>query len=633
MLSSPSEYLALESVLQSLPAGRVTVFGDFCLEANGWFGPDANERSTETGLAVQRVERQVLRLGGAANVAANLASLRTGEIRAIGVVGQDTFGRELIKLLQAQDVDISGMLVTDEWQTMVYAKRYEGEQERLDFGASSKIDPSVADFLLEALDRAARISRVVILNEQMQEGVTAPKVILRINELIEMHPQTRFIVDSRHNASLYRNVIYKLNAREAAQFVGECPEMVVIPLQLVRVYAQRLCQQTQQPVFVTRGDRGIVLADASGVHEIPGIEILERTDPVGAGDTVVAALAAVLAVGGNPLVAAHFANIAASITVRKLHTSQTATPDEIRVLGKTPDYIFSPELAEDSSQAQYLGDAEIELIRSIPENIQIQHAIFDHDGTLSTVREGWETIMEPMMIEAILGSPRFQVERAVYDRVQKTVREFIDKTTGVQTLAQMHGLTAMVKEFGFVRKEEILDEHGYKARYNDALLRLVRSRLEKLERRELAPEDFQIKNASSLLRALCKRGVRLYLVSGTDEADVRKEAEAMGYADLFEGRIFGSVGDLKVEAKKVVVERILREHCLRNGELVTFGDGPIEIRETYKSGGICVGVASDELTRFGLNLDKRARLVRAGAHLIVPDFNHLNALLSVLHLN
>jgi hypothetical protein len=106
----------------------------------------------------------------------------------------------------------------------------------------------------------------------------------------------------------------------------------------------------------------------------------------------------------------------------------------------------------------------------------------------------------------------------------------------------------------------------------------------------------------------------------------------MGYADLFEGRIFGSVGDIKADAKKMVLDRIVEENNLAGHQFTTFGDGPVEMRETQKVGGLCVGVASDELRRFGWNMAKRTRLIRAGASLLVPDFSQMPALLKVLRL-
>jgi phosphoglycolate phosphatase-like HAD superfamily hydrolase len=238
--------------------------------------------------------------------------------------------------------------------------------------------------------------------------------------------------------------------------------------------------------------------------------------------------------------------------------------------------------------------------------------------------------MEPMMVRAVLG-PRYDTaDEALYHKVVDTVRGFIDKTTGVQTLVQMQGLVELVRRFKCVAEADILDMHGYKLLYNEQLLAMVRRRLEKLHRGELNASDFQIKNARPMLEMLHARGVKLYLASGTDQADVAAEAEGMGYAPLFERRIFGAVGDIKVEAKKLVVERIMREHNLSGPQFATFGDGPVEIRETRKRGGITVGVASDELRRFGLNAAKRTRLIRAGADIIIPDFSQLDRIARLL---
>jgi len=168
--------------------------------------------------------------------------------------------------------------------------------------------------------------------------------------------------------------------------------------------------------------------------------------------------------------------------------------------------------------------------------------------------------------------------------------------------------------------------------YNEQLLEMVRQRVGKLERGELHSEDFQIKNAHALLKRLHAKGVKLYLASGTDVADVISEAQAMGYADLFEGRIFGAVGDVNVEAKRLVLERIIGENKLSGHEFATFGDGPMEMRETHKRGGICVGVCSDEVRGFGFNPAKRARLIRGGAGILVADFSQMDTLLKLLKL-
>ncbi len=626
----------LEQCLASVSRARVTVFGDFCLDAYWRIDEDEGEPSVETGLPVRKVRGQTYSLGGAGNVVANLADLGVAEVRAIGLIGGDLFGRQMLELLAGRGVNTDGLLRSQgNWQTLVYAKPYVGddEQSRIDFGAFNAVSNASIDALAQQLDEAAAASDAVILNQQVPSGASTPAMIRRINKVVTAHPECCFLADSRHRAELYRGAILKLNAHEAGRLVGErCPFDERITADEARSFAERLRDQTGKPVFVTRGANGILVVDGAGVHDVPGIQIVERTDPVGAGDTVVAALAAALGSGCNALTAATLANIAASVTARKLQTTGTATPDEIRAVGPEPDYVYLPELAEDPRRARYLDDSEIELIHELPDDLDIQHAIFDHDGTVSALRQGWEQIMEPVMIRAILGDRYHDADEPLYPKVVDHVRRFIDKTTGVQTLVQMEGLVGMVRQFGCVPDSDILDARGYKDLYNDELLAMVGRRIKKLERGELTAHDFQINNARALLEHLCGRGVRLYLASGTDVEDVVAEAEALGYADLFEGRIFGSVGDVRVEAKRIVLEQIFREHDLSGPQLVTFGDGPVEMRETRERGGICVGVASDEVRRFGLNPAKRARLVRAGADLVIPDFTQLERVLRLLAL-
>ena len=626
----------LEAALGAIPRARVTVFGDLCLDAYWLIDADESELSVETHLPVRRVRRQRYGLGGAGNVVANLVDLGVGQVRAVGLVGDDLFGRQMLEMLGALRVDTRGMLTGHEgWQTQVYAKPCvgEAEQSRIDFGPFNALAGADAEALAAELDRAASESDVVILNQQVPAGVSTPEMIERINAVVAARPACRFLVDSRHRAERYAGCLLKLNAHEAARLAGEPrPLDERIPAATARELAERLRERVGHTVFVTRGEWGMVVADEAGLHDVPGIQVIEQTDPVGAGDTATSALAAVLATGGEPLTAARLANIAASITVRKLQTTGTATPEEIRQVGPAPDYIYLPELADDPRAARTLEDAEIEIVRDLPEGLQIRHAIFDHDGTISTLRQGWEQIMEPMMVRAILGPRYDDADEALYHKVVDTVRAFVDKTTGIQTLVQMRGLVELVERSGCVEKADILDMHGYKAVYNDELMAMVQRRVAKLRRGELDAADFQIKGAREFLAALHERGVRLYLASGTDQGDVAAEAETLGYAGLFEGRIFGAVGDVKVEAKRLVLQRIFSEHDLTGPEVATFGDGPVEMRETRKRNGVAVGLASDEVRRFGPNPAKRPRLIRAGADLIVPDFSQPDRLMKVLGL-
>jgi phosphoglycolate phosphatase-like HAD superfamily hydrolase len=197
----------------------------------------------------------------------------------------------------------------------------------------------------------------------------------------------------------------------------------------------------------------------------------------------------------------------------------------------------------------------------------------------------------------------------------------------------MRGLLGLIKEFGCVPEAEMLDEFGYKKIYNDELLKMVREREKKFQNGELSLEDLTLKNAIPFLQKLYDSGIKLYLASGTDVADVENEARGLGYDHLFDGRIFGAVGDINKEAKKIVLDRILDTIGVSAaGKVATFGDGPVEIRETNKRGGITIGVASNELRRYGLNESKRTRLIKAGADIVIPDFSQATHLLDLLNI-
>jgi rfaE bifunctional protein kinase chain/domain len=626
--------IRLKSLLDAIKTTQVAVMGDFCIDAYWIIDPSGSEISLETGKPTQTVSQQRYGLGGAGNVVSNLVDLGVGQVYAIGVIGNDLFGREMKAMLTALGVNVEGIVVQAEgWDTAVYGKPYIGgeEQSRVDFGGFNRISPQTEKLLIERLRTALKSVRAVILNQQIVRGINSDGLIAEINRVIADHPKHTFIVDSRHKSEFYRGAILKLNDIEAARLAGVRREVGdVVLLEEVHDYVRKLFQQSGRPVFVTRGARGCVGYDGRQIWDVPGIQILTPTDPVGAGDTAASAMAAGMAAGATVGEAAELGNFAASVTVRKIAQCGTATPAEVMEVGADPDYVFRPELADDPRRARYHRDTEIEIITDGLELGRIEHAMFDHDGTISTLRQGWEAIMEPVMVKAILGPRYLDADEGLYRKVVDACRDYIDKSTGIQTIQQMEVLVGMVHQFGCVPKDHILDKWGYKKIYNDALMELVHARLAKFQRGELDVHDYTMKGAVEFLKMLHARGVKLYLASGTDYEDVLAESKALGYADLFEGRIYGAVGDITKYSKKMVVDRILTENRLTGVQLACFGDGPVELRETKKRGGIAVGIASDEIRRHGLNREKRARLVKAGADVIVPDLSQAKALLDYL---
>ncbi len=623
----------LAHLLGSIRNVRAGILGDFCLDAYFLLDSTTSETSLETGIATRPVRSQRYSPGGAGNVACNLQAMGVKSIALYGVIGADPFGDEMKRMLDARLIDTSGLLIQrEQWDTHVYMKPFEKEEEqnRFDFGNFNTLHSATSARLLESLSGALPGLDIVILKQQVAHGVHTREVREALCSLAKSHPGTTFITDSRHFPEEYGPTCRRLSLREAARIARRELSSPDYPEQgEVEQICRELFLRWGTPLFVTRHDHGCVLFDREGFHEVPGLLILSPVDTVGAGDSMLSGIAAALAAGANPHAAAELGSLVAGVTAQKLMQTGTASPDEILSLGTDTDRRYRPELARQRRKAVYVPGTEIEVVSALPRQRRFTHVIFDHDGTLSTLRQGWEEIMEPMMVRCILGDG--DADESLYDHVVAAVRDYIDRTTGIQTLVQMVGLVQLVRRFRCVPEQEILDASGYKSLYNAELLAMVRGRIARIEKGELAIEDFTIKMAREALEALRARGAELYLASGTDQEDLERESAILGYRALFGGRIYGAVGDVTKEAKRLVLERILADIGDEAPErTLAFGDGPVEIRETHKKGGYTIGVASDEVRRYGLNAGKRRRLIEAGADLVIPDFCQINRLIPIL---
>ncbi|MBK7713701.1 MAG: hypothetical protein IPJ37_24365 [Bacteroidales bacterium] len=167
-----------------------------------------------------------------------------------------------------------------------------------------------------------------------------------------------------------------MNDTEAMRLCGihKKPDEAVSHSEIVSA-AGTLFERYQKPLFITRGSRGSLTIDEKGISEIPGLMILSRVDTVGAGDSYLAGAASALASGYSMNEAATIGTYVAGVTVQKLFQTGTASPEEILAIGGDPDFIFSSELAEDLRYANYLENAEIEIIHSWKEKPAIEYAI------------------------------------------------------------------------------------------------------------------------------------------------------------------------------------------------------------------------------------------------------------------
>jgi phosphoglycolate phosphatase-like HAD superfamily hydrolase len=252
---------------------------------------------------------------------------------------------------------------------------------------------------------------------------------------------------------------------------------------------------------------------------------------------------------------------------------------------------------------------------------QASHVLFDFDGTLSLLRQGWPEVMLPMFLEML---PRKAGES------EPALRQMLDddimSLNGKQTIYQMIKFAERVRERGGTPQDPL----WYKREYLARLDARIADRIEGLRQGRARTDDWLVHGARALLEMLCARGFTLYLASGTDEEYVKQEAALLDVARYFGPHIYGAKDDYRNFSKKMVIEKLLKDNRIPGERLLSFGDGYVEIENTKEAGGLAVAVASDEANNGSGRMDewKRKRLLGVGADVVVPDYRDAVTLLA-----
>ena len=254
---------------------------------------------------------------------------------------------------------------------------------------------------------------------------------------------------------------------------------------------------------------------------------------------------------------------------------------------------------------------------------KITHVLFDFDGTLSLIREGWPDVMVPMFAEylpALPGESEAQRRQLCLDDIMRL--------NGKQTIYQMIQLAERIRERGGTPKEPLWYKHEYLRRLDER----IASRKEGIRAGKLKSDDLLLHGSRMLLETLQRRGLTLYLASGTDEIFVKEEAALLDVTRYFGTHIYGAQDNFQNFSKKMVIERILHENNIAGAQLLSFGDGYVEIQNTKEVGGLALAVASDEAHNGSGRIDewKRQRLLGVGADVVIPDYRDADPLLRTL---
>jgi phosphoglycolate phosphatase-like HAD superfamily hydrolase len=287
-----------------------------------------------------------------------------------------------------------------------------------------------------------------------------------------------------------------------------------------------------------------------------------------------------------------------------------------------PENDFQPVADAGSVASCFIAGTSIELIGEPPTRGRPRHALFDFDGTLSLIREGWPEVMIPMMVEILRSTGTGESA----EELRGITESFVMELNGKQTISQMMRLAEEVAR----REGRPENPMAYKAKYNRRLMERIETRREAL-RTGADPGELLVPGSVAMLECLKKRGVQMHLASGTDEPFVKKEAALLGLTPYFGEHIHGAQDDHRAFSKAKVIERILEENGIGGGALIGFGDGYVEIQNIRAAGGLAVAVASDEAGRSGRpDSWKRNRLIGAGAHVVIPDFQEADQLAAFL---
>jgi sugar/nucleoside kinase (ribokinase family) len=269
-------------------------------------------------------------------------------VQAFTVFGPDWRGDLFRQVLERAGVSLDHVLVQPDRFTPFYGKVIlsghgnRQEDARLDFINTVSLNPQTETDLISRLEadlRAGRLDAVVVADYQAN-GVITPTVRSNLNRLAGDYPDVAFLVDSREQVGEFHRMIIKPNEVEATRLFypgyasgssvaatggasADLPDLAVAGI--------RWQAQEGRPVCITLGERGCLVCQqsTSGGGLIPAIPVPPPLDTVGAGDTFLSALAAGVAAGARIEEAAQLAILAASVSIRKLHITGTASPAEI----------------------------------------------------------------------------------------------------------------------------------------------------------------------------------------------------------------------------------------------------------------------------------------------------------------
>ncbi len=318
-----------QALVARLAGRRVLVVGDMFLDE--YLVGRAVRLSREAPVPVLERSHSFALLGGACNPAHNVAALGSQAVMA-GVIGQDAAGQRMLDALGAAGIDPAGVVVDASRPTTTKTRlvaesvlRTPQHLARIDVIERRPLDETVEAALLARLEALAPGCDALLVSHY-GSGVATPAVAARARALARRHGLLT-VVDAQ--ADLARFTGFDLVKCNRAEAEAELGQGLASQADFEQALARLLPLLAVKNLVVTRGSDGMSVVQAGqAVAHSPAVPVGDVYDVVGAGDTVVAVLTLALAAGVALEPAAHLANAAASLVVRKLGNA-VVRPDEL----------------------------------------------------------------------------------------------------------------------------------------------------------------------------------------------------------------------------------------------------------------------------------------------------------------
>ena len=299
----------LQTLYDKFVGRRIAVVGDLMLDRYFW--GIVGRISPEAPVPVVEVESESIRLGGAANVANNVASLG-GVPVMVGVVGKDDAGQTLKRVIEELQFPLTGIVTDASRPTTVKTRVIAHNQHvvRIDHEEKRDIDEDVQQRLLKTLESQLDTIDGIIL-EDYNKGVLSKSFIVRIIEMARKKKKIITVDPKFNNFFDYKDVtVFKPNRKESEEALGM---RLNTEANIEKAGKDLLHRLNAENVLLTLGEKGMTLFERAGAITNVPTAARKVADVSGAGDTVVSTLTISLASGASIREAAALANVAGGI--------------------------------------------------------------------------------------------------------------------------------------------------------------------------------------------------------------------------------------------------------------------------------------------------------------------------------